>query len=142
MKEDLVISADVVSRFCRLQMYLKRDIPIRASEMGALIFVQKSESAVTPLMISSFFGISKPTVSDMVGSLVGKGYLLKRQSESDKRSYTLEATEKGKALVESTYNEYFGAMELLSNKMGKNEFQLLIKLLQQANEILSEERLG
>lgn len=140
MKEDIITCADVVSRFCRLNINTKRDIPIRASEMGALICVQKSGAPATPLMISNFFGIAKPSVTDMVNSLIKKNYLIKIPSKVDKRSYTLEVTLKGHELVESTSNEYFRTIELLEEKMGCQEFKLFIQLLEKANEVLSEER--
>lgn len=139
MKESILDSRDVVSRFCRLQMNKKMAIPIRASEMGALIYVQKSEDKVTPLMISTFLGIARPSVTDMVNALIKKTYLVKVPSEIDKRSYTVEITEKGHELLESTAKEYLGTMDFLEEKMGYQKFSLFIQLLQEANELLSEE---
>ena len=40
--------------------------------MGALIYVQKTEDKVTPLMISTLLGIAKPSVTDMVNTLIKK----------------------------------------------------------------------
>jgi DNA-binding MarR family transcriptional regulator len=140
MNEDIILSSEIVSRFCRLQMNMKRDIPIRPSEMGALIFVVKSEEPVTPLMISSFFGISKPSVTDMVNALTKNEYLIKTPSHIDRRSYVLSATPKGHELVETTFNEYGKTMELLKEEMGNQEFSLLIQLLEKANKILGGER--
>lgn len=138
MKESILDSRDVVSRFCRLQMNKKMAIPIRASEMGALIYVQKSEDKVTPLMISTFLGIARPSVTDMVNALIKKTYLVKVPSEIDKRSYTVEITEKGHELLESTAKEYLGTMDFLEEKMGYQKFSLFIQLLQEANELLKE----
>jgi DNA-binding MarR family transcriptional regulator len=140
MKENIITSMDAVSRFCRLQMNTKKNIPIRSSEMGVLIYVQKCDVQVTPLMISNFFGIAKPSVTDMVNSLIKKDYLNKIPSKADRRSYTLQITEKGNELVETTYKEYFRNMELLEEKMGCQEFKLFIQLLQEASRILSEEQ--
>lgn len=139
MKESIMDSRDVVSKFCRLQLNKKMAIPIRASEMGALIYVQKSEDKVTPLMISNFFGIAKPSVTDMIDSLIKKTYLIKIPSKIDRRSYTVEVTEKGHELLESTAKEYLRTMDLLEEKMGDQKFSLFIQLLQEANELLSEE---
>jgi len=139
MKENILDSRDVVSRFCRLQMNKKMAISIRASEMGALIYVQKSEAQVTPLMISNFFGIAKPSVTDMVDSLIKKTYLIKMPSKIDRRSYTVEVTEKGHELLESTSEEYLRTIDFLEEKMGYQKFSLFIQLLQEANELLSEE---
>lgn len=138
MNENIVISADAVAKFCRLQMNVKRDMPIRPSEMGVLIYTQKNEIPVTPLMLSKFFGISKPSVTSMINSLIKKDYMVKKQSSSDGRSYTVFVTSKGSELVESTYNEYFKAMEILEEKMGTQKFELFIQLIQNANRILSE----
>ena len=140
MKENIIACEEAVSRFCRLQMNVKRDMPIRASEMGALIYVEKSDEPATPLMISNFFGIAKPSVTDMINSLVKKDYLMKIPSKADKRSYTLKVTLKGHELLGSTYTEYFRTLEILEERMGDEEFELLTKLLQKANNILSEER--
>lgn len=139
MKEDIIASAEIVSRFCRIQMNMKRDIPIRSSEMGALIFVEKSEEPVTPLMISNFFGISKPSVTDMVNALIKKDYLTKTPSEKDKRSYFVFATPKGHELVEAAFKEYVKAIELLKEKMGIQEFELFIQLMEKANNVLGGE---
>jgi DNA-binding MarR family transcriptional regulator len=140
MKETIIACEDAISRFCRLQMNMKREMPIRASEMGALIHIEKSNEQATPLMISNFFGIAKPSVTDMVNSLVKKGYLIKIPSEVDKRSYTLGVTPKGHELLETTYKEYFRSIEILEERMGSQEFKLFIQLLQKANNILGEER--
>lgn len=140
MKEDITMSVEIVSRFCRLQMNTRRDIPIRPSEMGTLIFVVKSEEPVTPLMISNFFGISKPSVTDMVNSLIKKNYLIKTPSDKDKRSYTVSPTQMGYELVETTFKEYVKTMELLEQKMGTKEFRLFLQLLEKANKILCGER--
>jgi DNA-binding MarR family transcriptional regulator len=139
MKEDIIACMDAVSRFCRLQMNIKRDMPIRASEMGALIYVEKSEQPATPLMISNYFGIAKASVTDMVNSLIKKDYLIKIPSKVDKRSYTLEVTPKGHELLEATYDEYFKSMEILNKRMGAKDFRSFIKLLKEANRILGEE---
>jgi len=42
MKENIITFEDAVARFCCLQMNVKSDIHIRASEMRALIFVEIS----------------------------------------------------------------------------------------------------
>jgi DNA-binding MarR family transcriptional regulator len=140
MDNDINSSADAVGLFCRLQMNIKRDLPIRSSEMGVLIFTQKQGEPVTPLMISNFFRIAKPSVTSMVNALIKKDYLMKTPSSTDGRSYTVSATDKGTELVESTYNQYFRTMEILKKKMGSKEFNLFIDLIHKANNILSEEK--
>ena len=140
MNNNIDMSADAIAMFCRLQMNVKRDIPIRSSEMGALIFTQRYNAPITPLMLSNFFKIAKPSVTSMINSLIKKEYLIKIPSPTDGRSYTVSITESGTELVESTYNEYFKTIERLKEKMGQKEFSLFIELIKKANNILSEEK--
>ncbi|MDF2606775.1 MAG: transcriptional regulator, MarR family [Bacillales bacterium] len=138
MNNNFINDADAIAMFCRLQLNIKKDLPIRSSEMGVLIFIQKHGDKVTPLLISNFFNIAKPTVTTMVNSLIKKEYLVKTPSEIDGRSYTISLTEKGLQLVETTHIEYFKSMGILKERMGQQDFDSLIKLINKANLILSE----
>lgn len=140
MDKDIIIAADSLALLCRLQMNTKRDIPIRPSEMGVLIYVQLQNIAVTPLMISNFFKIAKPSVTSMINTLIKKEYLIKVPSTIDGRSYTVSITKKGTELVDATSKEYYKTIELLRNKLGNIEFHAFIVLIQKANNILSEEQ--
>lgn len=131
--------ADVVSRFCRYQLVAKRNLPIRSSEMGLLIFVSKQTSPVTPLDISAFFHIAKPSVSEMITNLTNVGYLVKTASNVDRRSYTVEITSKGQVLVESALTDYLKSLELLMTGLGDLEYKEMISLLQKANRIFEME---
>jgi len=74
----------------------------------------------------------------MVNSLIKKGYLDKKSSESDKRSYSLIITDEGDRLVASAFDDYFRSIELLKAKMGGEKFNHFIELMQIANGILLE----
>lgn len=138
MERKLSESADIVGMFCRLNMNTKRELPIRTSEMGVLIFITKNNESVTPLEISNFFGISKPSVSAIIKSLVKEGYLEKRPSKTDGRSYYLYITKKGKALVNKTFNEYIKIIQLLDEKMKSEDFKEMIRLIDKANGIIHD----
>ena len=138
MEQDLIQSMDTIGMFCRLRVNMKPNIPIRPSEMGLLIFVQKQNIEVTPRMISQFLRISKPSVTSLVNSLVNQGYLSKKPSKIDQRSYVLTMTKSGNQLVESTFEEYYKSIALLKENMGEHEFRTFIELMQKANSILEE----
>lgn len=138
--EHFVKGAEQVTMFCRLNMNIKREMPVRASEMGLLIYLVKSEEPKTSIKIAEFFKVTKPNVTAMVKSLEKSGYVVKNQLTLDKRSFVLEPTEKARHLVEETYNEYFKTMEILSSKMGIEDYSKLIELLEKANNILLEEQ--
>ena len=140
MNEQLDAIAEEISLFSRQLMHMKKELPIRSSEMGVLIYIQKQNEGVTPLMISSFFQIAKPSVTSMVNELIGKGYLDKVPSETDRRSYTVIITGKGRELVAATHSEYFRGIEMLRTKMGDKDFESFVNLIRKANTALSEER--
>lgn len=138
MDNEVLRSADAIGMFCRLRMKLNNDLPIRSSEMGVLIYISKETTPATPLMISRFFSITKPSVTSILTALVDKGYLLKESSLHDRRSYTLKVTEKGEKLLSGTFDEYFRSVELLRRTMGEEKFRNFIELMEEANEILKE----
>lgn len=138
MKE-YIKGAEAVSLFCRINMNTKHDLPIRASEMGLLILIVKSEEPQTPVQIAEFFKVTKPMISTMVNSLVKKGYLFKTPSSTDRRSFTLRPTEQAISLVEEAYSEYFKTMEQLKTQMGCDKYNQLIELIELANNILTED---
>lgn len=138
--DKMVKSSEQVSLFCRLNIYTKRKLPIRSSEMGMLIYLVKTGEEKTPNAVADFFKVTKAMATNMVTSLCRKGYLEKKQSAVDKRSFLLIPTEKAVRLVEDTYREYFKTMSVLESNMGEQNFDELIRLLELANEILLEEK--
>jgi len=120
-------------------MNTKRNLPIRASEMGMLILIVKSEACQTPIKIAEFFKITKPMVTTMANSLIKKGYLVKNPSTTDRRSFTLLPTDQAVSLVAGAYSEYFKTMERLKTQMGIEKYSNLIELIEQANNILLED---
>jgi len=141
MEKEIRQAADTIALFCRLQMVLKKNLPVRSSEMGVLIFVDQQKEQVTPLMVSHFFQIAKPSVTTIINELVKHEYLTKEPSQEDKRSYSVSLTDKGCELVKKTHQEYFRMIELLRSDLGEKDFALFIDLLERSNQILSRERL-
>lgn len=137
--QEYVKGAEAVSLFCRIHMNAKRDLPIRASEMGMLILIAQSLEAQSPVQIAEFFKITKPMVTTMVNSLVKKGYVSKSPSPMDRRSFTLQATQQGNRLVQEAISEYLKTMETLRNRMGAKQYNQLIELIRLSNSILLEE---
>ena len=121
-------------------MNIKRDLPVRASEMGLVIYLVKTNGPKPSIQIADFFKVTKANVAAMVHSLVESGYIEKEASKHDKRSFNLIPTQKAITLVDETYHEYFKTMELLMNEMGLDDYMQLISLLKKANKILLEEK--
>ena len=140
MSDELIKGAETVSMFCRLNINIKKDLPIRSSEMGLLILICKNDIPVTPVMAADFFKVKKPMITTMVSALLKHGYIEKIPSPDDKRSFSLKPTEKTRQLVDDTYSEYMKTMELLRHKLGAIDFGKLVILLEKSNSILLEEK--
>ena len=131
-------SMDILGRFCRLKLAVKQDLPLRSSEMGVLIYLSKQTSDVTPLMVSEFLRVKKPSVTPLIQTLIKKGYVTKQRSQVDKRSYTLQVTERGSRLLEEVEADYLLSVSVLKEKLGDDQFNEWIRLTEKANTILEE----
>lgn len=140
MSDELILGAETVSMFCRLNINIKKDLPIRSSEMGLLILICKSDKDVTPVLAADFFKVKKPMITAMVSNLLKQGYIEKIPSLEDKRSFSLNPTQKARQLVDDTYSEYMKTMELLRHKLGIKDFGKLMTLLEKSNAILLEDK--
>lgn len=138
--ENFMSASEQISLFCRLNINTKRDLPIRSSEMGMLIYLVKTENEKTPLAIARFFKVTKAMATNMISSLNAKGYISKQKSIVDKRSVSIIPTESAVELVEKTYCEYYKNLTILYNRMGKDDFEKFINLIEIANSVLLEER--
>ncbi|BBF43554.1 transcriptional regulator, MarR family [Lachnospiraceae bacterium KM106-2] len=135
---NLMYTAEQVALFCRLNINMKKDIPIRSSEMGLLIYLVKSNGINTPLEAARYFKVSKGMITNMVTSLTKKGYIIREQSMEDKRSYLLTPTDKAIVLVNETYEENFKTMSMIQEQLGTNDFQTFTNLLEKVNNLLLE----
>ncbi|MFT8311394.1 MAG: MarR family winged helix-turn-helix transcriptional regulator [Sporolactobacillus sp.] len=138
--DEMYQSAEIIAQFCRTQINVKKNIPIRNSEMGVLIYLVRSKEAVTPLQIAQFFAVSKPMVTEMINSLNRKKYLIKHSDQTDGRSYKIAPTSLAKELVNESYKEYLKMLYTLETKMGQDDFRQLVHLISKANQILAEEK--
>ena len=129
----------VLSVFCKNYMELKKDLPIRPSEMGVLNIITKTDGPHSPVVLAEMLGVSKPMITAHITSLEEKGYITKSPSAHDKRAYYVIPTEKAMALVESEGEKLNARLEHLSNSMGRKEFDTLVKLAAIANDILKNE---
>ncbi len=136
---DKYMNANVVfSRFSRGYMELKKDLPIRPSEMGMLNIVSHQEGDFTPLTLAEMIGVSKPMITAHIQALVKKGYVYKDASVEDKRSFFVRPTEKGRSLAERFETRQATYLKTIEAKLGKAEFDTLVRLLSETQDILNE----
>lgn len=129
----------VLSMFSKYYMELKKDLPIRPSEMGGLNIIAETPGPHTPLLLAGHLGVSKPIITAHLTDLAKKGYIEKKQSPEDKRFFYVLPTEKALALVESAKTDLNQHLERLVQEMGQEEFDHLVRLARKANKILEME---
>lgn len=130
---DKFLEANIVfSKFSRDYMELKKDLPIRPSEMGVLNIIVKRQDLFTPLMISELLEVSKPMVTTHIRVLEHKGYVTREFSSEDKRSFYVLPTNKAKQLVKTTTEKMNFQLSELEKSLGKDDFEILVGLLSKA----------
>lgn len=131
------LNANIVfSKFCRDYMALKKDLPIRPSEMGVLNIIIKREGLFTPIMIAELLEVTKPMVANHISVLENKGYITKKYLENDKRSFYVIPTDKAKKLVSETELKLNQSLINLEQKLGSKRFDELIKILDESKSYL------
>ncbi|WP_270814594.1 MarR family winged helix-turn-helix transcriptional regulator [Hungatella effluvii] len=132
----------VLSMFSKYYMELKKDLPIRPSEMGVLNIIAETPGPHTPVLLAGLLGVSKPMITAHLTDLAKKGYIEKKQSPEDKRFFYVLPTEKALALVERAKTDLNQHLERLVQEMGQDEFDHLVRLAGKASKILESEQGG
>lgn len=91
-----------------------------------MIYVlNKYENAATVTGISNRMGVKKAAVVPMIDSLNQSGYLIKKNNHHDKRSFTLELSEKGSKMLrlEEVFSNSF--LEYFCDTLTPEEMQAL-----------------
>lgn len=129
----------VLSRFSRNYMALKKNLPIRPSEMAVLNILSVFPERHTPVMLAERLGVSKPMITALLTALSKRGYITREPSREDKRAYFVLLTPKGEELVKAASAEANGHLQDLLAALGQKDFDLLIELTQKANRALETE---
>lgn len=129
----------VFSRFGRNYMALKKNLPIRPSEMAVLNILAAIPGPHTPAMLAERLGVSKPMITAHLTVLSKKGYITREPSREDKRAYFVQLTQKAEDLVVSARAETDGHIDDLIAALGQEDFDALVKLIQKANLVLETE---
>ena len=130
----------VLSIFGKSYAELKKDLPIRPSEMGVLNIITGTPGPHTPMMLAGALKVSKPMITAHLTSLANKGYITKQPSSEDKRAYYILPTEKARALVKDAKEDLYWYLEQLANCLGEERFDLFVELAGEATNILEAAR--
>lgn len=126
------------SIFSKRYMELKKKLPIRPSQMGVLNIIAKTPGPHTPVILAEMLGVSKPMITAHLNVLSEQGYITREPSETDKRAYSVLLTEKALMLVADTEIDQKQQLDKLMDVLGQEEFEILVTLINQANQALKD----
>lgn len=136
---DKYMNANMVfSKFSRDYMGLKKDLPIRPSEMAVLNIITQRDGRYTPLVIAELLGVSKPMVAAHIAALEEKGYIEKEPSDTDRRSFFVLPTGKATALACEFNVKQTESLKMLERELGEEEFDKLVRLLDKVQVTLDK----
>lgn len=131
-------------RFLKTAMAAKRN-PISkkakelsAGEKGMLAFLSGQEEGITAGEISRRTGIGTGGVANVLNMLEKKGYIERRMSPSDRRSVQVFLSDTGRDLVRAKQQEVITATARLLQRMGREDTEELIRLLEKASALCRE----
>lgn len=134
---DKYLEANIVfSMFCKNYEELRKDLPIRPSEMGVINIITQREGLFTPLMIAELLHVSKPMVTAHINVLEKKGYIYKEVSKGDKRSFFVRPTEKAEELAKDVGAKMRERLSRIEDALGDEKYSELLSLIGEVNDLL------
>ena len=109
---------------CKVEGY--NEITVASYQYLIAIFDAKQ---ITITKLSEILGVKKASVTQMIHSLISKGYVTKAKDDIDKRSSIIQLTDKGNKLMESEENVYQVFMNQISKSLDTQELKQLEYLL-------------
>lgn len=111
-----------------LQMQNEIDGELTYNDILYITLISIKNGELTSSMIADFLLVSKPSVTQKINSLEKKGYIVKKQSEKDRRIYYLYINEE---------NEYFSKFNSINdninnkilNKYNEKEIKIFCDIL-------------
>jgi len=109
---------------CKIEGY--NEITVASYQYIIAIFDSKQ---ITITKLSEILGVKKASVTQMIHSLMSKGYIKKAKDDSDRRSSIIELTDKGNKLMESEESVYQSFMNQICKSLDTQDLKQLEHLL-------------
>lgn len=115
------------------------DTPLSDAQIDLLFTIATNPKPQKPSELAFDLRETRPFITKNAGVLISAGYVQKVPDPTDRRSFTLELTKSGASLCDGLLgDQYYAQMLRISDELGKKKFNKLVRLLDQANEILNK----
>lgn len=128
----------VLSVFAKNYMEMKKNLPIRPSEMGVLNIITETEGQYTPVKLAEMLGVSKQMITAHISSLESKGYITKEPCIQDKRAYYINPTDKAIDLVQLAKSDLSEKLDQIIGELGEENFETFVRLAEKANGVMNK----
>ncbi|WP_040639918.1 MarR family winged helix-turn-helix transcriptional regulator [Pseudoramibacter alactolyticus] len=109
---------------------------LTARQMACLRVLDTNKN-VTFSDLAVRFGLSKPTVTELIGKLMDSGCVVKEKSREDRRVYYIRLTDKGKTIARMKLRAQMQLVEQIESQLNEIEIETLITLI---HKIVSDDR--
>jgi len=95
-----------------------------------------SENNIGMSDVSKYLSVSKAAISNMLSSLEKKGYINREIDRSNRRNLIVTLTPEGRKILEFKYMEFNGMLEKVITRLGEDDANQLITILNRMTEIM------
>lgn len=122
---------------------LQKALRVMVEHMGScskgsnaiLLYLYSIHDGATAGELKDYFKIGSGGIANALKDLEEKGYITRKNSESDKRVVSVCITEEGKALANVSYKNMIGNLKLLLETIGEEDSNALFRILDKAIEL-------
>lgn len=126
------IAGKYEKEFLRKLTSEKQFSSITASDHRVLKYLASESS--NSMAVSRKIGVSKQAISKSISSLESRGFIVRQESEQDRRAQLLMITEKGRKLVSSAIRASLELEQLTEKILGKKDLDSLKKMLNKISQ--------
>ncbi|MDN5201938.1 MarR family transcriptional regulator [Fulvivirgaceae bacterium BMA10] len=134
IKSKIVIGLERISEAFRVLLWEHaKVIGLSPIQIQILIFIAHHKEALCNVsQIAREFNVTKPTISDAIKVLETKGFIIKKSSSYDSRSYSISLSDTGKNIVKDTE----GFADPIKNQLSNIENDYLENLYDSLTQLI------
>jgi DNA-binding MarR family transcriptional regulator len=134
---------ELMQKFQKMRMNANSEGEIPRSELKMLKMIRMNSTEAEGVKISTLselLNISKSAVSQMINALEDKGYVERVTTKNDRRVVYVRLTGDGEACFTKQIQAFLHGMDKIFAKMGEEDTEELLRLLEKLYTIVSEPR--
>ncbi|WP_010247929.1 MarR family winged helix-turn-helix transcriptional regulator [Acetivibrio cellulolyticus] len=136
---------DTFENLVRAERKMQPALGMKNSEVRVLLCIgslsHDSQQVINVSQISNKLQVTSPTVTELIKSLSGKGYIERCADAKDKRVVDIKLTDKGEKFVQKVMIYYDALFSGLIERLGEEQSKELIELLDQVCLYLNETKI-